>query len=73
MYERPHVNEKIERGSSLTYTRDLLYIVSTFIYARKIYVRSHGKITRQWKSTLIQMELFFRTSARTRATRAIRK
>ena len=23
-----------------------------FIYARKIYVRSHVKITRQWKSTL---------------------
>ena len=22
-----------------------------FIYARKIYVRTHGKITRQWKST----------------------
>ena len=26
-----------------------------FIYAREFYVRTHGKITRQWKSTLRQL------------------
>ena len=26
-----------------------------FIYVRKIYQRSHGKITRQWKSTLTDL------------------
>ena len=26
-----------------------------FIYARKFYLRSHGKITRQWKSTPSQV------------------
>ena len=26
-----------------------------FIYERKFYVRTHGKITRQWKSTLRQL------------------
>ena len=40
-HERPHVNVKVERGSTFTFTRDLPYI----IYARKIYVRTHGKIT----------------------------
>ena len=40
MYERTtHVNVRLERGS-------------TFIHARKIYLRKHLKITRQWKSTL---------------------
>jgi len=28
MYERPRVNVKIERGSTFTFTRDLLYIAS---------------------------------------------
>ena len=51
MYERPRVNVKVKRGSTLTYTRDLRHNVY-FIYACKIYVRTHGKITRQWKSTL---------------------
>ena len=51
MYERPRVNVKVERGSPLTFTRDLPCIVY-FIYARIIYVRSQGKITQQWKSTL---------------------
>ena len=30
------VNVKVERGSTLTFTRDLTYIVSLFIYACKI-------------------------------------
>ena len=40
-YERPRVNVKVERGSTFTFTRDLPYV----IYARKIYVRTLGKIT----------------------------
>ena len=46
MHERPRVNVKVERGSTLTYMRDLPYN-AYFIYARKIYVRTHEKITRQ--------------------------
>ena len=46
MHERPRVNAKVERGSTLTYMRDLPYNVY-FIYAREIYVRTHGKITGQ--------------------------
>ena len=36
-----------------------------FIYARKIYVRTHVKITRQWKSTLrvITIQVFAKLSA----------
>ena len=40
MYERPRVNVKVERGSIFTFTRQLPYTVY-FIYARKIYVRTH--------------------------------
>ena len=37
-----------------------------FIYARKLYVRSHGKITRQWKSTLNdKIEEIIRTNTQT--------
>ena len=50
MHERPRINVKVERGSTLTYMRDLPYNVY-FIHARKIYVRTYGKITRQQKST----------------------
>ena len=49
--ERSRVNVKVERGSTFTFTRDLPYNCLNFIYARKIYVRWHGKIMRQWKST----------------------
>ena len=38
-------------GSTFVLTRDLPYIASInfyFIYARKIYVRMHVKITQQW-------------------------
>ena len=44
MYERPRVNVKLERGSTLTFTRDLSNIVSVLYtrvnlraYARKNY------------------------------------
>ena len=44
MYERPRVNVKLERGSTLTFTRDLSNIVSVLYtrvnlraYARKSY------------------------------------
>ena len=47
MYERPCVNVRVERGSTVAFTRDLPYIASDCIYAR-----THVKITRQWKSTL---------------------
>ena len=50
LFLTPLVNVKVERGSTFTYTSDLPYNVS--IYARKIYVCTHGKITRQWKFTL---------------------
>ena len=43
MKERPRVNVKVERGSTLTFTRDLTYIVSFFIYTCKISVRTHVK------------------------------
>ena len=48
MYGRSRVNVKVEPRQTFTLTRAL----SILIYARKIYERSHGKITRQWKSTL---------------------
>ena len=45
IYERPRVNVKLSaRGSTFTFTRDLPYIVIS--YARKVYVRTHVKITR---------------------------
>ena len=40
-FEGSHVNVRVERGLTFACTRDL-----------PIYVRMHGKITRQWKSTL---------------------
>ena len=30
---------------------------NSYVYARKIYVRSHGKITRRWKSTLSRTDV----------------
>ena len=49
MYERPRIRD--ERGSTFTFIRGLSYIAFIFFYARKIYMRTHGKITWQWKST----------------------
>ena len=43
MYERPRVNVRVERGSTFTFMRGLSYIDSISFYARKIYVRTHGK------------------------------
>ena len=43
MYERLRITVKVEPHC--------LY----FIYVHKIYKRSHGKITRQWKSTLTDL------------------
>ena len=53
MYGRSDVNVKVERGSTFTFTRGLSYIVSilfTHVKPVKVYVRTHVKITRQWKS-----------------------
>ena len=58
MYERPRINVKVESRSTLMFTRGHSYIASIliyFIYLRKIYQRSHRKITRQWKSTLTDL------------------
>ena len=44
MYERLHVNAKVERSS--TFALPLFYL------ARKIYLRAQVKIKQQWKSTL---------------------
>ena len=44
---------KVEARSTFTFTRDLSVIhFLYFLYGCKIYVRSHGKVVRQWKSTL---------------------
>ena len=46
----------VERGSTFTFTRGFSYIVSilfTHVKLVKVYVRTHVKITRQWKSTFI--------------------
>ena len=64
MYERPRVNVEVEGGSTLTYMRDRPYNVSILytrelLYARIIYVRTHGKITRQWKSTFKFLRFVF--------------
>ena len=45
------VNVRVELRSTFTFTRPVIHCLY-FIYACKFYVRSHGKITRQWKSTL---------------------
>lgn len=42
---------------AFTFTCNLPYIASLFIYTRKIYVRKHVKITRQWKYTLADNNL----------------
>ena len=58
MYERPCINVKVEPRSTLTFTHGLSYIASILIYliyVRKIYQRSLGKITRQWKYTLTDL------------------
>ena len=55
MYEKPRVNVKAEPRLIFTFTSDLPYIVSnlfTHVKPVKVYVRTHVKITRQWKSTL---------------------
>ena len=55
MYEKLRVNVKVEPRSTFTFTSDLRYIVSnlfTHVNPVKVYVRTHVKITRQWKSTL---------------------
>ena len=55
MYEKPHVNIKVEPRSTFMFTSDLPYIVSnlfTHVKPVKVYVRTHVKIMRQWKSTL---------------------
>ena len=55
MYEKPRVNVKVERGSTFTFTRGFSCITSILIFTHvkpvKDYVRTHVKITRQWKST----------------------
>ena len=56
MYGRSRVNVKVERGLTFTFTRTLSHIVSilfTHVKPVKVYVRTHVKITRQWKSTLM--------------------
>ena len=47
------VNEKVERGSTFYVHVQPSIFCLYFIYVRKIYVRTHVKITRQWKSTFI--------------------
>ena len=44
MYRRSWVNVKVEPRSTFTFTRGVSYIASISF--------THGKITRQWKSTL---------------------
>ena len=46
MYERPRVKVKVETRSTFTLTLDRPYMAS-FIYMRKIYMRTSVKITRQ--------------------------
>ena len=43
---------EIEQGSTFTFARDFPYIASILFTPVKIYMRSHVKITRYWKSTL---------------------
>ena len=53
-FVRSDVNVKVERGSTFTFTRGFSYIVSilfTHVKPVKVCVRTHVKITRQWKST----------------------
>ena len=55
MFGRSRVNVKVEHRSTFTFTRGLSYI-APISFTRKFYVRSHGKITRQWKTTLREGE-----------------
>ena len=58
MYGKSRVSVNVEQGSTFTFARDLPYIFSisfTRAYLTCIFdVRSQGKITRLWKSTLSQ-------------------
>ena len=46
MYERPRVNVRVERGSTFTFiVWPYIYSLYCFFYARKMYARTHGKIT----------------------------
>ena len=47
MYERSRVNVKVEPRSTFTFYAWPFIHYLYVIYARKFYVRSHGKITRQ--------------------------
>ena len=49
--EGQHVYVNAEPRTTSTFAR-FIHCRLCFIYARKFYVRSHGKIARQWKSTL---------------------
>ena len=49
MSERSRKKGKVERGSSLMFTRDMPYFAGILL----THVRTHGKTTRQWKSTFI--------------------
>ena len=53
MYERARVNVKVDRGS--TFTLSMTLHALSLLYARKIYVLTHAKITRQWKSNLKEL------------------
>ena len=60
IYESSRVNVKVEPCSTFTFTRGLSYIVSflfTYVKPFKVYVLTHVKIARQWKSTLKQISL----------------
>ena len=46
-YKRPSVNARVEQGSFFTFKRDHPYIAS-------VYASTPVKITRQWKSTLLE-------------------
>ena len=52
MYRRSRVNVKVEPRSFFTFARGLSYIARSILFKRvKIYVPTHLKVTRQWKST----------------------
>ena len=51
LYGRSRIYVKVEPRSTSTFTRGLSYIAS-ISFTRVIYVRAHGEITWQWKSTL---------------------
>ena len=59
MYEKPHVNVKVEPRSTFTSTRGFSYVTSILIYAHKdMQLKlTHVKITPQWKSTYKQTDM----------------